>query len=717
MASQNFPSNSQTSDNTTNTTSSSSSLSDRLSPFSGNSTILDSEHTLINDEDTYCHNYNQHQQQHSLLQQQPPHSNLGVIRRPGFSLPPLNSRENSQQPKTSEGSSILEDLPVCEEHHLYKDLFCFDCIYEVCGECIKQQHQEHYLYPGVSCKELFEETEKARMLVRENIAIVEKQLNTLHYRKLIASGNIKTYFQRIRELIDNRELELLNDVAYIVDCRGKILEQKLKENREAMSDSNKVMDHLVKNVKSGEYEYVFKNSRYAKKQLEVLRGLHRNLQNQEEDVVFCPPEDAFVMRLKEMGTIVCPSYVASFTCSNIRGNGSGLTNNMTTAAAVTTANNIATAAATAAAMFNNQPIAFNRNHNTLFDNSPQYNPFQTFGPPPLPRSPVTRLPPMPPSLTGIANSIAPDNSNFSLLPFMGKPLRNDTVPTLSPISTTITAATAADNATTAAAAGMFPVSFHTRRNYARIKKPVTVFGKEGSGDYDLCRPWGVCCDNNGHVIIADRSNNRIQIFRSDGSHVRNFGKQGSEEGEFNRPAGVAIDYYGRIVVTDKDNHRIQVFTMEGKFVFAFGERGQANGKFHYPWDVDVNSSGLIAVSDTRNHRVQLFTGNGMFIKKFGFENMSNMWKFFDSPRGLCFSPENTIMVTDFNNHRLYEIDIEKTPKLLHSDNYKKCELFRPQGLAMDAEGNILVSDCRNNRIQVYLPFFFILFFITKKYVL
>lgn len=41
--------------------------------------------------------------------------------------------------------------------------------------------------------------------------------------------------------------------------------------------------------------------------------------------------------------------------------------------------------------------------------------------------------------------------------------------------------------------------------------PTLVFGTEGEGDGQLCRPWGVCCDKKGQIIIADRSNNRIQV--------------------------------------------------------------------------------------------------------------------------------------------------------------------------------------------------------------
>lgn len=52
------------------------------------------------------------------------------------------------------------------------------------------------------------------------------------------------------------------------------------------------------------------------------------------------------------------------------------------------------------------------------------------------------------------------------------------------------------------------------RNYAAIARngPILSFGGEGSEDGKLCRPWGICCDLKGRIIVADRSNNRIQVF-------------------------------------------------------------------------------------------------------------------------------------------------------------------------------------------------------------
>lgn len=89
-----------------------------------------------------------------------------------------------------------------------------------------------------------------------------------------------------------------------------------------------------------------------------------------------------------------------------------------------------------------------------------------------------------------------------------------------------------------------------------------------------------------------------------------------------------------------------------------GERGSHIGQFIYPFDVATNYNCEIVVSDGRNRRVQLFSPNGDFIKVFGPETYETpMWKHtLDTPRGVCFTPSGNILVTDFNNHRIVELD-------------------------------------------------------------
>jgi tripartite motif-containing protein 71 len=250
----------------------------------------------------------------------------------------------------------------------------------------------------------------------------------------------------------------------------------------------------------------------------------------------------------------------------------------------------------------------------------------------------------------------------------------------------------------------FKVYVPKPRDYKEIGCPELVFGGEGGENGKLCRPWGVCCDLNGNIIVADRSNNRVQIFRPDGTFYYKFGEQGSEPGQFNRPAGIAADIMHRIVVADKDNHRVQVFKTNGEFLFMFGENGSKQGQFQYPWDVDVNSEGQIIVSDTRNHRIQLFSANGNFITKFGYEPQSHNLKHFDSPRGVCFGHDGKVIVTDFNNHHIVVLDpFLSNPRYVGREGRGPEELTRPQGICIDEYGHIIVADSRNNRIQIFEP--------------
>ncbi len=108
----------------------------------------------------------------------------------------------------------------------------------------------------------------------------------------------------------------------------------------------------------------------------------------------------------------------------------------------------------------------------------------------------------------------------------------------------------------------FTVCDRNGRNYANIGKvcyEINGDGVEGNGDGQFCRPWGVCCDPNGRMIIADRSNNLVQIFDRHGVFIRKFGSYGTRASQFDRPAGIAYDaQLNRIIVTDKDNHHIQI---------------------------------------------------------------------------------------------------------------------------------------------------------------
>lgn len=246
----------------------------------------------------------------------------------------------------------------------------------------------------------------------------------------------------------------------------------------------------------------------------------------------------------------------------------------------------------------------------------------------------------------------------------------------------------------------YKIQVRSGRNYINIGKQLFEFGGEGEGEGQLCRPWGVCCSREGYILVANRSNNRIEVYDSQGKYHHKFGSTGKLNGQFDRPASVTCDRMNRAIVADKDNHRVQIFTVDGAFLTTFGEKGSKNGQFNYPWDVACNSKDQILVSDTRNHRIQLFTPNGEYLAKYGFEGA--MWKHFDSPRGVCFTADDQAVVTDFNNHRLLVVKSDfNIAQFLGKEGTDDGMFTRPNGVAVDEEGHIIVADSRNDRVQVF----------------
>uniref|UniRef100_A0A6G1SJU9 Tripartite motif-containing protein 71 n=1 Tax=Aceria tosichella TaxID=561515 RepID=A0A6G1SJU9_9ACAR len=194
---------------------------------------------------------------------------------------------------------------------------------------------------------------------------------------------------------------------------------------------------------------------------------------------------------------------------------------------------------------------------------------------------------------------------------------------------------------------------------------VVTFGTEGTETGNFCRPWGVAITRYSDlaglpspawsdylIAIADRSNNRIQVFKFDAirltvTFLHMFGDgPGTRHGQFDRPAGIVFNpVLEHIIVTDKDNHRVQVFDLSGSYLFKFGERGTKSGQFNYPWDIDVcGITHNILVSDTRNRRVQIFDKLGRYLTHFNQP--------LDSPRGVAYFGPSQVLVSDFNKHRL-----------------------------------------------------------------
>jgi peptidylamidoglycolate lyase len=133
------------------------------------------------------------------------------------------------------------------------------------------------------------------------------------------------------------------------------------------------------------------------------------------------------------------------------------------------------------------------------------------------------------------------------------------------------------------------------------------WGRKGTGEGEFVVPHGIAVDAAGKVYVADRENDRIQVFTPDGKFLRQW-----KSPAFGRPYGVRVGSDGLLYIADGGEqptappHRskISVLTLEGNLVATFGRWGNFDGQFQMAHDLAVTRDGSIYVGDIDGQRVQ-----------------------------------------------------------------------------------------------------------------
>lgn len=92
----------------------------------------------------------------------------------------------------------------------------------------------------------------------------------------------------------------------------------------------------------------------------------------------------------------------------------------------------------------------------------------------------------------------------------------------------------------------------------------------GSDSLHFNKPTDVAIANDGSFYVSDGyGNSRVVKFSATGKYLAEWGKKGDKEGEFNLPHAISLDSKGNVYVADRENNRIQVFDPNGRFVRQF----------------------------------------------------------------------------------------------------------------------------------------------------
>lgn len=124
------------------------------------------------------------------------------------------------------------------------------------------------------------------------------------------------------------------------------------------------------------------------------------------------------------------------------------------------------------------------------------------------------------------------------------------------------------------------------------------WGSSGEGPGQFTTPHGVWVDSGGLVYVADRPNNRIQVFTAEGRFL-------AQWKDFLLPNGIFIDGAGHIYVAE-GGHRVSKLHHDGTIILRFGEEGSAPGQFNFAHGICTDSRGDLYVSEIYGQRIQKF---------------------------------------------------------------------------------------------------------------
>jgi len=130
-------------------------------------------------------------------------------------------------------------------------------------------------------------------------------------------------------------------------------------------------------------------------------------------------------------------------------------------------------------------------------------------------------------------------------------------------------------------------------------------GVSAAGEDTFIGPTACAVARNGHIVIADghwprpstaqQDGDRLVVVTPDGEFVRAVGRLGNGPGEFAGPHSLAFDSGGRLFVADRSNNRVQIFDQALNFVDEWRHFGRPSG-------VAILADDTLIVSDSESGR-------------------------------------------------------------------------------------------------------------------
>ena len=164
--------------------------------------------------------------------------------------------------------------------------------------------------------------------------------------------------------------------------------------------------------------------------------------------------------------------------------------------------------------------------------------------------------------------------------------------------------------------------------------------------------------------------------------------------------GVAIDNDDNIYLFHRGTPPVAVFTREGSYLRGFGEdiiKGGAHGITFAP-------DQTLWVTDINEHVLMQFTKEGKLLKTIGERGKpGETGRNFNKPTNMTFNPSGDFFVTDgYGNSRVVKFNANCEYQFAWGDSGNApSQFYWPHGAAIDSKGTLYICDRQNSRIQIF----------------
>ena len=140
-------------------------------------------------------------------------------------------------------------------------------------------------------------------------------------------------------------------------------------------------------------------------------------------------------------------------------------------------------------------------------------------------------------------------------------------------------------------------------------KVLATWNSHGADGKSLKGAQKAIVASDGEMYIADGNNYQVHRYSPESKWISSWGTQGSGPGEFDFPCSIDMDRKDRILIADRENNRLQIFDRDGNY--------QTEWAVPKPNDVFVDRDGMIYVPEEEKRKIDIFNDDGELVCQWG----------------------------------------------------------------------------------------------------